>query len=74
MIRRSHILSIDENKNPWMCVKCNQKRLLIYDTNQVFKDEIAHLEGKIPSFEYKGEILQIDPKTRQYKTIGKIED
>jgi hypothetical protein len=74
MIRRSTILRIDPNKNPWFCVKCTQKDLLVLNTLKKYSDEIAHLEGKIPNFVSNGDILQLNPKTRQYRVIDKVDD
>ncbi len=71
MIRREDILEIDENKDPWMCVKCTQEKLLLINSDKESSDELAHLEGKIPYFACSGQFLQLDPKTRQYKVVSK---
>ena len=71
MILREDILQIEEDKNPWMCVKCTQLELGTLNSGGVRSRELAHLEGKLPFFRYEGDILQLDPATRQYKSIGK---
>lgn len=73
MIHRLYHLDIEENPKKWLCIKCSQKKQkkskLEISIEQI--QEIQHLEGKIPYFQYDENILKLNRETRRYNIIEK---
>lgn len=71
MIHRMYVLEIETNPNPWMCIKCTHEKHAEepnYLTVEM-KNEILHLEGKIPYFECEGDKLVLNKETRRYNKL-----